>query len=92
MSCGVVAGVSMWPSVALKASQSTVAVHGADTVVGPANKQSRVLKKFILLLFGAFILINFLLFLINNSYGGVLSSCDCNKTFQVKSFLVDINN
>lgn len=59
MSCGVVAGVSMWPSVALKASQSTVAVHGADTVVGPANKQSRVLKKFILLLFGAFILSSF---------------------------------
>lgn len=59
MSCGAVAGVSMWPSVALKASQSSVAVHGADTVVGPANKQSRVLKKFILLLFGAFILSSF---------------------------------
>lgn len=36
--------------MALKATQSSVAVRGADTLVGLTNKLSRVLKKFLLLL------------------------------------------
>lgn len=40
----VVTGVYTLPRVVLKATQSSVPVHGAETSAGPTNKLSRVLK------------------------------------------------
>lgn len=40
----VVAGVYILPPVVLKATLCSVAVHGAETVVGQTNELSKVLK------------------------------------------------